>query len=634
MNWERKKFIFGAGLIALLILLSYWPALQAGFVWDDDSYVTTNQTLRTVQGLKEIWTQPRSTPQYYPLTFTTFWVQYHLWKLNPLGYHFVNIVFHIFNAILIWVLLKKLKIISAFLVSLLFALHPVCVESVAWITELKNVQAFFFYLLAMTFYFRFNPIENDVKDAKQWRYYGFSMFFYLCALLSKSVTCSLPVAILIIEWWKCKENNRRTWLLLLPFFAFGVGMGLMTAGLERNHVGADWDFNFIERCLIAGHAILFYAVKVLLPFNLTFIYPRWEISVAKISSFIYPAIVVFLFTLFWMKRKVWGRGVFAAALFFIVTLFPALGFIDIYPMKFSFVADHFQYMAIVGMLILFAEGARKRYVRYFLFSPINRNRVVACILFVFIVTTFQQTQIYKDEEALYLNTIYRNPSCKMCYLNLDTVYKKQNRIDELRERYLFAIENIPNFYEAYYNLGAVYLMQNNPKRAASYYQQILMAGVEYPLIYFNLAMAYEQREEFHEAVQLFKKHIQLNPQDVRGYQKLGSCFARMNLFNQAVSYYQKAKMLSPQDGQIWYNLGVLYLKKEMYPEAVEHNRQAIYFNPGFTEAYYNLGFAYEKIGQKQRALELYRKALELDPESKKALQQIQRIKQDIEPEEL
>jgi hypothetical protein len=291
--WRRTWFI--SLLLLGLTLAAYLPALHAGFIWDDDDYLINNRTLHDLPGLQRIWFETSATPQYYPLVHTTFWLEYHLWKLNPLGYHLDNVFLHALAAILLWRVLLKLPVPGAWLAAAIFAVHPVNVESVAWVTERKNVLSAVFYFAAALAYLRFavpdNPpdtndkrrettgkkLEEKQAGSTRWCWYVAALILFVGALFSKTVTTSLPAALLLVFWWKRGRIGLRDVLQLLPFFAVGVGLSLHTSWLEKHHVGAsgaEWALSFFDRCLIAGRALWFYAGKLVWPAELTFIYPR------------------------------------------------------------------------------------------------------------------------------------------------------------------------------------------------------------------------------------------------------------------------------------------------------------------------------------------------------------------------
>jgi hypothetical protein len=348
-NWFFGVFLFVA------VIIAYQPVWQAGFVWDDDKYVTNNPLLSAPDGLKRIWFSMDSPSQYFPLTYTTFRLEHALWGFNSADYHWVNILLHAANALLVWQLLKRLSVPGAWLAAAIFALHPVQVESVAWIAELKSVLSLLFILLALLSWIEF--VQEQPK--RLWRWYGWTLVFYALALFSKTTACTLPAALLIILWLK---EKRIGWLRLaqvVPFLAMGFGTGLLAIWWERFHQGTQGgkiSLGWLERVLVASRAVWFYAGKLVWPSNLIFSYPRWTIN--PVDPFAYGWLVagVGLCVAIVFVRRFVGRSVEVAALFFVVTLSPLLGFIMLYTFRYSFVADHYQYAACIGFFALAAAG--------------------------------------------------------------------------------------------------------------------------------------------------------------------------------------------------------------------------------------------------------------------------------------
>ena len=289
----------------------YAPVVRDEFIWDDDAYVTHNGTLRTLPGLWAIWFVPFSIPQYYPLVHTTFWIEYHLWGLAPLGYHIVNVLLHGASAVLFWRLLVQLRLPGAWLAAALFAVHPVDVESVAWVTERKNVLSLAFALAALSSYLKFHPasVQSDqdhaVAGSAGARWYLLALALFIAALLSKTVVATVPAVLLVIYWWRTGGIDWRELPFLMPFFVLGAASGLFTAWLEVKHVGAEgeeWDFTSVERVLIAGRVLWFYAAKLAWPYPLIFFYRRWMIDWHEAWQYVYPAAAVATIVLLWCGR--------------------------------------------------------------------------------------------------------------------------------------------------------------------------------------------------------------------------------------------------------------------------------------------------------------------------------------------
>jgi len=475
-------------IIVLMVVAAYVPALQSGYVWDDDVYVTNNPTLRTIDGLWSSWTHVDANVQYYPLVFTSFWLEYHFWQLDPFGYHFVNVVLHLLNALLIWHVLRRLGVQGAWLAAAVFAVHPVHVESVAWITERKNVLSGLFYLGAVSAYLRFADCRVSERAAggnracsQAWGFYAFAAFLFCCALLSKTVTASLPAALLVIVWWKRGTLERRDVVPLVPFLFLGALMGSLTAWIEQVQVGAsgsEWELSLIERSLVAGRAFWFYVSKLLVPLNLTFSYPRWIIDAGRWWQYLLPVSVVATMTLLYVKRERIGRGVFAAALFFFLTLAPALGFFDVYPMRYSFVADHFQYLASLGPIVLVSAMLARAAGRFtsapeqFFASARRRTTVVlaSLLLVTLAFLTWKQSRIYRNPETLWFDTIAKNPGSWMAYNNLGLFYFRQGEWGRALPHFQESVRINPDNAEAHYNLALVLQGIGRGAEAASHFE--------------------------------------------------------------------------------------------------------------------------------------------------------------------
>jgi Flp pilus assembly protein TadD len=533
--WDQHGRL--ALLLVAVTLVAYLPALLGQFVWDDDKYVTNNLLLRSLKGLWQIWFVPGATVQYYPLTFTSFWVDYHLWQLNPMGYHLTNVLLQALNAILLWTVLRRLNVRGTWLAAAIFALHPVGVESVAWVTERKNVLSAVFYFAAALAYLRFVAWEKpDSQNRLRW--YWVALALFAAALLSKTVTCSLPAALLLVCWWKKGRVQRGDVMPLLPFFVAGVALGLTTAWIEKYHVGAqgaDWSLTFADRCLIAGRALWFYAGKLVWPAHLTFIYPRWEIEPAMWWQWLFPIAAAGVVAGLWLARHRTGKGPLVAVLFFAGTLGPALGFVNVYPMRYSFVADHFQYLAGVGLIVLGAAG-------------LNRvPRVIPAALVVLLgALTWQQAGIYRDLETLWRDTLAKNPDCWLAHNNLGMLLSNQGRNDEAMDHYHKAIQINPNDSEALNNLGAALAATGRFDEAIKNYYKAIQINPGFFKALNNLGLALVAQGRFDEAIENFHKAIQINPNHPNAFLNLGIALAQSGRTKEAAAQFREALKLNPE----------------------------------------------------------------------------------------
>ena len=501
--WARVVFL------VLLTALAYMTVYRAGFVWDDNDYVTNNQTLLSPTGLKAIWLHPGAVPQYYPLVHTTYWLEYRFWKLKPLGYHITNILLHSANALLAWYVLSLLRIRSAWLIAAIFAVHPVHVESVAWIAERKNVLSGFFYLAALAAYLRY-----EISDRGPSSWYGASMLLFLCALLSKTVTCTLPAVLLLLIWYRRGAVRIGDFVRMIPFFAAGLLLALVTIDLEKTvvrAVGGEWSLSLLDRCLIAGRALWFYVGKLLLPVNLAFIYPRWNIEPLAMWSYAYPAAALLVMLALWLWRGRFGRGPFVAVAFFAITLLPALGFINAYPMRYSFVADHFQYLASLGIITLVVSGVdgllRNAAVRRFGFAA------AVSVLVVLASLTLRQGLMYRNVETLWRWTIDANPRAWIAHNNLGAILVQRGAWDLAEEHFRTAISCNPKHVEALHNLGNCLRLNGDVAGAAKCYRRAISIAPDY--IQSIVALGDLEREQGNAAgaVRLYKLALKWDPDD-------------------------------------------------------------------------------------------------------------------------
>lgn len=507
----RHRAVGGALLLLALTLSAYWPAIRGGFIWDDDDYVEHNATLRSADGLRQMWLEPLSIPQYYPLVHSTFWVEYRLWGLNPMGYHVTNVLLQFADAVLPFLLLALLAIPGAPLAAAIFALHPIHVESVAWITERKNVLAGFFYLASALAFAKYKRLDlDDAPEAGPRRLYYASLALFLAALLSKTVACSLPVTLGLLVWWKRGRLDRRSAVELLPFLALGLPLGLFTAWVEKHHVnavGAAWEISPIGECLVAGRVLWFYLGKLLWPDPLVFMYPRWVIDTGAGRQYLFPAAALAGLGALWAARGRIGRGPLAAALQYAAALFPALGFISVAPMRFSFVADHFQYLASLGPIVL-AGAALSRGLRR---APALAPPAGAALVHVLAALTWRQAHDYADIETLWKHTIAKNPACWMAHDNLANLYVERGRADEAIPHYREAVRLHPVCAEAHNNLEAVYLKAGRLPEVEAEFSAVLRLRPDVAGTHNNLGVILFRQGKLGLAKAHFEAAVQLMP---------------------------------------------------------------------------------------------------------------------------
>ncbi len=585
----------GAVLI-LAVVICYLPALRNGFIWDDDSYLTQNSLIRDEDGLRRIWFEPLASPQYYPLVFTTFRLEHHLWGFNPFGYHLVNVLLHAAAALLLWLLLRRLTVPGAWLAALWFGIHPVQVESVAWITERKNVLSGFFYLAAFHACLHALRMEGRSEESgdpsrrnldRGW--YALALLLFTGAILAKTVTATLPIAVALVWWWKRDRGWPVAWKALTPFAALGACAGVMTVWIEAHHVGAQgaaWFLPPLERVLVAGRALWFYAGKLLYPRKLMFMYPRWRIDTGDWRHYVPPLAAVVLLLVLWRLRVRLGRGPLTGVLFFAATLAPALGFVNVYPMRYSFVADHFQYLACIGPLALIAAaGTRmgawlgKRAGRRWL-TVAGMALVVLLASVLLGRATWRQTADYQNERTLWVNTLERNPQSAIAHLNLGIILGREGRLDEALGHFRSSRELEPEDAESHHNIGKILLLQGKHQ----------------------------------EAKEAFETALRLDPWSPASMTGLGAALAALGDRPGAERRYRQALAIAPDQWQAAYNLGQLLVDEGKLDEAVVRLRDLLRSRPEEPSVHFLLGVALDRGGQAREAAAEHREALRLRPD--------------------
>lgn len=549
---QPREWTAHYGWIFALILVSatvmaYRPAWNGKPIWDDDAHLT-RPDLRSLHGLVSIWSQPGVVRQYYPLTHTIFWVEGKLSGRTWFLYHLVNIGLHASSALLLWRILLRLKIPGAWFAAGVFALHPIQVESVAWISELKNTLSGFLFFLSAWFYLRF---DDDRRREFYWLAFG----LFVLGLLSKSVIAVLPAALLIVFWWKRGTIVwKRDVQPLIPFFVIGAGSGLFTAWVERNFIGAQgevFELSIMARVLIAGRAFWFYLFKLFWPVKLTFIYPRWEVDPSVWWQYLFPIGAFLLVLVTWIARHR-TRAPLAALMFFMIMLFPVLGFLNVYPFRFSFVANHFQYLANIGCIAVIAST----FARWSENGRANlRSRAFLTIpIFVLAVLTWRAAAAYSDPVVLYRSTLRDNPSCWMAENNLGIELLQQEKVSDSIEHFQKSLELWPQNAEAHTNLGNAFSMQRRFEEAIVEYAKAVVLLPEAIAPSNNLAWLLatcpdQSLRDGPKAIDLAEGLVQTSAgKDPVIFRTLAAAYAEENEFDEAVRAAERGLELARAEG--------------------------------------------------------------------------------------
>lgn len=639
----RGWSIVGAIAVVGVTLLAYWPAVHGGLLWDDAGHVT-KPVLRSLAGLRRIWFEPGATQQYYPLLHSAFWFEHQLWGDSVIGYHLVNIALHVTSALLVAAIVVRLGLPGAWLAALIFALHPVHVESVAWISEQKNTLSTVFYLGSGLVYLHFDRTRRS-------ELYAAASLLFLCAILSKTSRATLPAALLVVLWW---YHGRLAWrrdvFPLVPWLIAGVLAGIVTAWIERAQIGAvgnEFSWTPLERSLIAGRVPWFYAGKLIAPVGLTFNYPRWTIDVLDWWQYVFPLATLSIVVLCWSIRE-WNRGPLAAVLFFIGTLAPVLGVLNVYPLLYSYVADHFQYVASLGVIIPGAALLASFRVRRSLAAALGLALTLALG-----TATFRQSVMYRDTETLYRTTIGRNPSSWMAHENLGVeLVQRPGSLGEAISEFEAVVRMRPKSPRAHRNLAmALSKAPGRAKDSVAEYEALLRLEADRAADHLNLGGVLldlpghmeEALDQLGTAVRLdplspgahymlgngllrngqpgaeaeYREAIRLAPDFAEAHLNLGNLLAaRPDEWAEACREYEAAIRSNPQDANAHYNLASLLMEiPARIPDAIAQFEEALRIRPDYAEAHNNLAIALLDVpGRTSDAIKHLEAALEIDPD--------------------
>jgi tetratricopeptide (TPR) repeat protein len=576
-SWFNRDWLWGP-ILVLAVILAYSPVWWAGFIWDDDLLVTANPCIVGPLGLKEIWTTGAA--DICPLTETTFWVEHALWGLHPLPYHLVNVLLHGACAVLLWRVLLRLRVPGAWLGAALWTLHPVEVESVAWIAEMKNTESALFFLLSILFFVRWLRARDLAgRSGDRWNY-GLTLLFAALAMASKSSTVILPVVLCLCAWW---VEGRWQWRNLMkagPIFLMSIAASAVSIWTQGLKLAAVADPQFVrtwpERIVTAGDAVWFYLGKLLWPHPLITIYPRWEIDAGQWVAYLPPLAVSVVLVVLWLKRESWPRPWFFIFAYFLAALLPVLGLVNNTFARYSPVADHFQYLAGMGPLALAGAGLARWADFAIPKRPWLQSTLGAGVLLVLGIWSWHQAWVYESVETLWTHTLARNPDCWVGYNNLGGDLLQKGRVDEAMVQFQKAL--------GIFQKGRV-------DGAMAQYQKGLKINPDFAGVHNNLGLVLCQKGEVDEGIIHYQKALEIDPNYADAHYNLGNALLQRGEVNEAIEQYQKALEINPNYAEAHSNLGIAFFRKGESNEAIAQFQEALRLKPDYLDAHNNLAKA-------------------------------------------
>ncbi len=573
----------GLALVAITVLI-YLPALRGGVVWDDDDLIFANPFIQASNGLSHFWLTT-SASDYFPLSSTVQWIEWRLWGGDVLGYHAVNIALHAGSALVLWRVLGRLAVPSPFVAAALFAVHPVSVASVAWMSELKNVLSLCLAATALLAYLRF-------EDGEPGRWYAAALVAFALALLAKTSVAMLPVLLLLLAWYRRGRVAAADVRRAAPFFALALVLGLVTVFYQDQAIGAAnvRPEGIASRLAAAGWIVCFYLWKDLLPFGLSMIYPRWQIDPQWLPSWAALGGLVGVTILAWRRRHGWGRPVLLALGSFIVMIAPVLGLMAMTFHQHSLVSDHLQYVALIAPIaaaVAASGAALRRFVAPGAAVPVVAGLALAALS----ALTWQRTVVFANMSTLWTDTLAQNPLAWGAHHGLGDLFLRMGKLDEAVRHEREALRLYPDAPEAHNNLGLALAKQGDLEEAERQYSEALRLDPNYSEAHSNLGNLLVRRGRMDAGTSHLMRAIQLAPQRAELHNNLGIALAAQGKHEAAMTEYAEALRLAPSLAQAHYNLGAALLTLRRFGDAATEFRRALQLDPSLQVAQQSLELA-------------------------------------------
>lgn len=613
-----RRDTYSAALLGLIAAVFYFPAIQAGFVWDD-VIITKLRSVSDWEGIFRIWFDPAAAyfqtdvaeNHYWPVVYTTFWLEHKLWGFTPAGYHVVNILLHFVNTLLLWRLLDRLAVPGAWLAAAVFAAHPLHVESVAWVIGRKDLLSTLFSLAAVLMWLR------HVESPRPGRYAA-ALLFFAGAMLSKLIAVTLPAALLIIQWWRNGRITGADMRLAFPFFLVALVIGGVDLWFFKNQGLNSFDYSMVERVLAASHAFWFYVGKLLWPMDLSVIYPLWEIKTVDPIAWGYTVATAAVLITFWVIRRRVGRGSLACLLFFGITLLPTLGFIDYDYMRYSFVADRHQYLAGVGIIVLFSAGAVRAADSL---SPAMRKPirgVAAAALILLGLLTWTQAGIYKDEITFFNHVISLNPQARGAHYNVGLEFSRQGRFKEAEEYFRQSLEIYPRNKQVSHNLGEILRAQGKYEESLAAYRLAIDIDPGNSKTFLGMGNSLFKLGRYPEAVLSMEQALALaidSSLEPALRHAMGQALLKMGKREEAEEQFnlsvKSALMINQYDATVFLNRAEVLRGQKRYEEAIHWYRLAVEADPDYLPAYAGMGDSLYRLGRYREAISSMQRAVSL-----------------------
>jgi tetratricopeptide (TPR) repeat protein len=631
-DWGQSDWLWAAILI-LGVFLAYLPVWHAGFMWDDDKIVTDNPCIVGPLGLKAIWTT--SAARFYPLVLSTFWLEHAMWGLSPLSFHLVSLFLHMTSAIVLWRLLKQLEVPGAWFGAALWALHPVQVETVAWISETKNTESCLFFLLTILFFVKGLKCDAHATQVEGRWNYAFSLVFAALAMASKSSTLLLPLVLALCTWWVTGRWRWRDMAKVLPVLLMTVLAGAIMLQIVQKFGGDEmhWAQSWPQRIATAGYIFWFYLGKLICPHPLVPIYDYRTVDASQWISYLPIASLGLTLAILYFKRQSWSRGCLFALVYYLLNLVPVMGLFSVTGFRYSIVEDHLQYLASIGPLALAGAGLSQLMDFAMLQKPWLQAGLCSVLLLCLGVFSWRQAWIYQNPNVFWTYTLSENRDCWLAYNDLGVESALKGETDKAIAFYWQSLAIFPYYALTHSNLGVSLEAKGQTDEAISEYKIALALDPALLAPHLKLGEALSQQGDMDEAIAQYQMALAIDPASARAHNNLGAALFRKGDVAEAVEHYKAAVGLDADMPQIRNNLGlaltqmgVLLLQAGRTDEAVAQFQEALHWDSTIVQAHSDLGIVLAQKGQLNEALAQFQEAVRLQPADNAAQVNLAKIK--------
>ncbi len=598
-----------AAAIAVITYFVFSPSMDDGFTnWDDNVYVSYNPlVVNNSVPLVEIFETPVSA-NYHPLTVLSFALNYQFGKLDPSGYHAVNVFFHILNTILVFLfifLLTRRNLLMAAIVSLFFGIHPMHVESVTWISERKDVLYVFFFMAGLITYLRYS-------ETKKIGWYIFTFLLFILSCLSKGMAVVFPVILLLIDYLRKVKWERRLIIEKIPFFLLALVFGIIAINTQKSAIDVIKNLTIFQRLLFACYGAIIYIVKLFIPFKLSAFYPYPKIYSIPMIYYLSPFIILGIsaaLIYFFLKKE---KEIVFGLLFYFVSVALVLQFISVGA---AIMADRYSYLSYIGLFFIVAYLINKiwqtKNTKWALMKyPIMLIAITGAVTFSY--QAYLHTQVWKNSETLWTDVIEKYPNAAMAYYNRGNYYYVNNEMDKAMSDYTTALQVDSLYRDDYYNRGILYATYNKDDLAIADYTKAIALDSTKADAHTNRGLLYSKGGKNDLAIADYTKAIALDSSNENAYKDRGVLFLNTGKMDLALADFNKIIILDSTNADVYSDIGLIYLNTGKIDLAINYYNTAIALNPNSPIYYYNRGLCYKILNQYKKAADDFTKTLQLN----------------------